>query len=324
MARLEIRMFGRLVIEREGASTDPLAGAKLRELLCYLVLRRGQPQAREQLATMLWPEATPARSRKYLRQTLWQLQGALRVLGAAELLRVESDCVAFDNDGAAWIDVVEFERACGTAHAHADAPIDAAGAAALESAVALFRGPLLDGWYQDWCLYERDRQQQRYLDARDALAAYHEAHDNHVAALRHCHALLRDDPAHEGTHQRLMRIHYRRGNRSQSLRQYDRCVVALDEELGVPPSAATTALYEQIRSGGPLHRSPIRLPDEATLDEVLARLRDLASELAHAYDRVQRHIVEAEGARSDRAAATARDTIRRGAPPSHLHVAAPR
>jgi DNA-binding SARP family transcriptional activator len=41
----------------------------------------------------------------------------------------------------------------------------------------------------------------------------------------------------------------RLGNRAQALRTYARCVERLRAELDVPPSAATAALFEQIRGG---------------------------------------------------------------------------
>ena len=58
---------------------------------------------------------------------------------------------------------------------------------------------------------------------------------------------LRFDGARERTHRRMMRLYYLAGDRTDALRQYDRCVAALRRELGVSPSAHTVALYNQIR-----------------------------------------------------------------------------
>src|SRR5262245_23143750 len=146
---LEIRLFGRLTAEWAGMPIDRLPGAKECELLCYLIVERDQAHTREQLATVLWPDASPARSRKYLRQALWQLQGALRTPGSDSPLCIDGDRICLARESA-WIDVVAFERACAAAAPRAGAPLTAATAAALEDAVALYRGPLLDGWYHDW------------------------------------------------------------------------------------------------------------------------------------------------------------------------------
>ncbi|MCB0125499.1 MAG: NACHT domain-containing protein, partial [Caldilineaceae bacterium] len=73
-----------------------------------------------------------------------------------------------------------------------------------------------------------------------------EAYD---AALPYARRWLALDPLHEPTHQTLMRLYATIGQQAAALRQYQLCVQTLDDELGVPPAEATTALYEQIRLG---------------------------------------------------------------------------
>jgi DNA-binding SARP family transcriptional activator len=46
----------------------------------------------------------------------------------------------------------------------------------------------------------------------------------------------------------MMRLYFMSGDRTQALHQYQRCAAALQEELGVEPSARTVQLYEQIQS----------------------------------------------------------------------------
>ena len=59
--------------------------------------------------------------------------------------------------------------------------------------------------------------------------------------------ILQHDPAREHTHQQLMRMRCKAGDRASALRQYHQCAEILESELGVTPSPKTTALYEQIR-----------------------------------------------------------------------------
>ena len=53
-------------------------------------------------------------------------------------------------------------------------------------------------------------------------------------------------PFRETSYQQLMRAHAAAGNRAQSLRVYERCRSLLVEELGVPPSPQTEAVYLEI------------------------------------------------------------------------------
>ena len=52
----------------------PVLSSKALELLCYLVLHRDRAHTREALSRLLWPDAPDGQAKKYLRQTLWQLQ----------------------------------------------------------------------------------------------------------------------------------------------------------------------------------------------------------------------------------------------------------
>ena len=58
--------------------------------------------------------------------------------------------------------------------------------------------------------------------------------------------ILRYDQARECTHRQLMQLYTLSGDRTQAMRQYERCVAVLDKELGVEPAASTTELYRRI------------------------------------------------------------------------------
>jgi DNA-binding SARP family transcriptional activator len=109
--------------------------------------------------------------------------------------------------------------------------------------------------------------------------------------------ILRYDCASERTYRQLMLMKYSAGDRTGALRLYDRCVTALHEELAVKPERNTTALYEQIRTGG-LQQSD--QPDQtnilvdSSLTEILNRLKRLQSALAVFQKRVQRDIAAVE------------------------------
>jgi DNA-binding SARP family transcriptional activator len=147
-----------------------------------------------------------------------------------------------------WLDVDLFE----TAYARADGlhghELDDTAATALSDAVELYKGDLLGGCYQGWCLCERRRLQDMYLSALYKLMCHWEARGDYEASIFHGKSILRCDSAQERTHRRLMRLHYLTGDRTAALRQYEQCVCALREELGVKPAQSTVSLYEQIRA----------------------------------------------------------------------------
>jgi DNA-binding SARP family transcriptional activator len=239
---VRIRLLGRVSIQQDGQPTD--LPSKALELLCFLGLHRDRAHTREELAALLWPDASTALARKYLRQALWQLQSAL----TAELLRLGAGWVRIDGDADWWLDVDAFERAWEGSRDVAGVGLTGTQAHDLEEAVVLYRGDLIEGSYSDWCIYERDRLQLTYLAMLEKLMGYCDAQRRYPQGVAYGHRILRHDPAREVTHQQLMRLHYRAGDRTTALRQYERCADALRRELGLAPAAGTVALRDQIRA----------------------------------------------------------------------------
>lgn len=302
MPTLEFRLFGKFSITRGTHAVAGLAANKERELLSYLLVHRDRSHPRETLASVLWGDTSTEKSKKYLRQALWHVQaGALEFenLLSPHLLVVEQNWVQLNLQSQLWLDVDIFERAFAATQGIAGDQLDEKGAQLLKDAVEVYKGDLLEGWYQDWCLFERERLQNTYLGMLEKLISYSAAHFEYEAGQRYCATILRYDRAHERTHRQLMHLQHLAGDRTGALRQYERCAAALDEELGVKPDRFTTALYEQIRNDGVAEANA---PDAAVksaalqtvLPEVLERLKQLQLVLAGLQKRIQRDVTAVE------------------------------
>lgn len=296
MCVLRVFLLGKLHMQCGEQTLAGLEARKAQELFCYLLLHRNRPHPREILADLLWGDITTAQSKKYLRKALWQLQSALNTPadpGPSALL-VEPDWVQLNPEADLWLDAGVFERAFALVQEVPGRDLDAQQVQTLRSAVGLYQGDLLEGWYLDWCLHERERLQHMFLAMLDKLMSYCESHHEYETGLAYGMRVLRYDPAREHTHRRLMRLEYLAGHRSAALRQYQRCVAALDEELGVRPAERTVRLYEQIRTD----RLNGTLPDPAEagvaahppLPEVLSRLQQLEVTLNDIQHQVQQNI----------------------------------
>jgi DNA-binding SARP family transcriptional activator len=252
MCDLVVRLFGSFEVKLDNQRVNGWNARKAQELLAYLLLHRERLHPRQVLAELLWPESTTEQSLKYLRHALWQLQTALDCL----VLEADSESLNLRWEANLWLDVMEFERASVAVHGIPGEDLDEHGAHQVQEALTLYRGDLLEGWYSDWCLFERERLQRTYLATLEKLMAYCEVRGRYETGLEYGTCALRYEAAHERIHRRLMRLHYLAGDRTAALRQYARCVALLREELDVEPSERTVALYEHIRSGryfGPGH-----------------------------------------------------------------------
>lgn len=249
MLTLRIHLFGRFSVERDAQTVPGFKSEKVQQLFCYLLLHRGLPHPREKLATLLWGDTSTSQSKTYLRKAVWQLQTTLDLLQSThcEGLLIEHDRIQIHPHANLWVDVDIFEQAFNDTIGIPGEQFEETVAENLQRAVELYRGDLLDGWYHDWCLYERERLQSAYLALLDKLMGYCEAHHEYERGLAIGTQILRYDQAREQTHQRIMRLYALSGARTAALRQFERCAAILQKELGIRPTAYTRALYEQIR-----------------------------------------------------------------------------
>jgi DNA-binding SARP family transcriptional activator len=251
--RIAIRLFGKLSVHCGDRELLLHTSSKAREILAYLALNPRAPVLRESLANLISEESSTERSRKALRQALWQLHEGLacRAVGArSPLLEVDKRWAQLARGEHVWVDVDEFERAA-RASGGSDAGLSK-DAKALQCSVELYRGELLQGWNQQWCVAERERLKQIYLEAVDKLLTLFEADRNVEAGVAYATLALRADPARECTHRSLMRLYCLAGDRASALHQYERCCLALRQELGIEPDDETKELEQQVRAGNPL------------------------------------------------------------------------
>lgn len=309
MAVLRVSLFGKFDVQWGERVLTDLDTSKVQKLLCYLLLYRDRPHPREVLAELLWEDTHADQPNRCLRKTLWQLRAALDSPGEAlsdRVLRVEPDWVGVNPEADLWLDVAVFEQAFNRVQGVPGRELNDQHVQALRDAVNLYRGGLQESWYQDWYLYERERFQHMYLIMLDKLMGHCEMHRRYELGLAYGALILRCERARESTHRRLMRLHCLAGDRTAALRQYERCVSALHEELGVRPAGHTVRLYQQIKADR-LNDS-VAIPGlsdwasetaDSPLPELLGHLKQLQSVLADVQSQVHQNIQAVELAMND-------------------------
>jgi DNA-binding SARP family transcriptional activator len=252
MAPLRLALLGPPTVEVGGAPLR-VDTRKAVALLAYLACS-GRRHGRDELATLLWPEADDAHARAALRRTLSALNHALG--GAAR--------VAADRSGLELVapgmelDIRRFRTLVASCDAHGHEPERACADCAepLAEAVALHRGDFLAGFalrdapeFEDWQFAEADTLRRERAGALQRLVGAEAVRGRWQAAIADAERWLALDPLHEPAHRQLMRLYAWSGQRGAAMRQYRACVRILDEELGVPPLEETTALYQQVTEG---------------------------------------------------------------------------
>jgi DNA-binding SARP family transcriptional activator len=291
MLELRFRLLGSFELTAtEPQRVAPLEGRKAQELISFLLLVPGQAKARDVAVEALWPGARPETGRKQIRQALWHIHRAVDrdPADTERLVIADTDHLAVNQDRMFWCDAVEFAKA--VERLESGIPEDHDNEL-VERALDLYRGPLLDGCYAEWCLVERERLEGLYLSALDDASMKAEARLDFEAAAQWASTLLRIDPAHERSHRRLMRFYYAMDDRTRALRQFERCCQALESELGVRPSGRTDTLAAAIR----VDVEPPNPREQVTVlpprSERPAVVRELAA-LRRAVDELRRSVLD--------------------------------
>jgi DNA-binding SARP family transcriptional activator len=249
-SRLKIFLFGKPSFQLDGYELKAMSSLKIQELVGYLLIHRDRPHPREVLGTLLWSDIPADKSKKYLRQTFWRLHKALEGKNDSrqfDLLEIKPDWVHINQQADFWLDVEQFESAFNALRSQKNQTLSPTEADRLRKVVELYRGELMEGWYHDWVLFERERMQNMVFEMLEKLMDYCEQVQEYEEAFAYGERILRVDPLREPTHQRMMRLYYFTENRTEALCHFERFAATLEQELGVAPSRKSLLLVEQIR-----------------------------------------------------------------------------
>jgi DNA-binding SARP family transcriptional activator len=232
---LEVRVLGGLSAVVDGRPAELPADARARELLARLALSPG-PHSRSALAGRLRPDVPEDSARKTLRNALYELRRALGSAGRDAVV-VNGQRVGLSDS--VRVDVWEFRRRL------ADGELEAAADAG--------RGELLDGFDGDWVLRARDEHAAELAGVLGTLAARAEDAGDLSTAVAWARRRLDVEPLAEASHRELIRLLALDGDRPAALAAARAMSERLRSQLGIPPSAATRALVEDVRRGRIAH-----------------------------------------------------------------------
>ncbi len=275
MGILQVALLGNVRVTHDNWRTDVKLTREIQALLAYLLLQRHKIHPREVLTDMFWGERNQERARASLNTALWKLKKALEPKGipvGTYLKNTRQGGVAFNRDSQYWLDVEVFEdkvnrilgcpfQAAETSHA-----ID------LEKALALYKGDLLEGFYNDWALRERERMRAQYTRSLIYLLEYYGFHRSYDKAISYGQQILDLDPLREEIHREMMRLFVENGQRTLAVRQYETCRNTLAKELGISPVEETQRTYAQILTGANESSSFMNSKQQFGFDQVLQQL----------------------------------------------------
>jgi DNA-binding SARP family transcriptional activator/pimeloyl-ACP methyl ester carboxylesterase len=230
---------------RIGADPVRLSLTRSYALLSYLALE-GRAVSREQLATLLWPDAETAIGRARLRRLLHQTED----LCARDLFEGHDGSIALSR-GAVRCDAAAFRR---VARAAIAGGVPSESPSEVEALAHAACAPLMDGLhcdseaFDDWLGAQRVEHEQLLCRLLVRLAEQQRVERRLDAAIDTVERLLRVDPFSEPAHVVRMALAADARDPTGVEAAFTRCADALRAEFGTKPAAATERAYAECLS----------------------------------------------------------------------------
>ncbi len=292
MSLLRITLFGCPRIYCCERDTEIRLTRNVQLLLAYLVLERHHIHSREILAGLFWRDQSQERAKACLNTTLWRLRSALETMTHPKvpfLLNHQHGEICFNPQSSYWLDVEDFDRSFEKLRLQSAKENISEQIKIAEGAEQTYVGELLEGFYDDWIITERERLRARYLWILSCLMEAHWQDGNLEGSLYYGQKILQLEPLQEEIYREMMRIFAQAGYRTQALAQYETCRKVLENELNVAPMPETQALYRQIISGelshpvdisDPAEKSPL-VPENNLMERVKTIRQKAINQLEH-------------------------------------------
>ena len=301
MSTLTIRLFGGFQIAHEAWERELKVTRSVQNLLAFLLVERHRLHPREVLAGLFWGDHSEEQARSCLSTVLWRLRRLLEpqnIPKGTYLVTTLAE-VGFNSESDHWLDVAVFEDQVGPVLKKPSRAMEADEACRLKNAIDLHMGELLEGFYDDWALRERERLRSLYLKSLAHLMRYYQHHGLYENAITCGLQILNHDPLREEIHREVIRLYLKNGQRALAMRQYKACCQILEDELGIPPMEETQALYTEIvEPSGPQRRKSALLQaqgiatskDPASLEQAFQKFHEAMQHFDKTREEFQRAI----------------------------------
>ena len=254
---MEFRLLGPLEV-RSGGTPLSLGGPKQRALLALLLLHVNEVVSRDRLIDGVWGESPPSTIAAVLNVYLSKLRKLLAASGLDNalvtqphgyMLRIEPE----------RLDLHRFEQLAREGRKALAEENTEQGAARLEEALALWRGPpLADLAYAPFAASKIGRLAELRLSALEDRIEAELALGRHFEVVPELTELVAEYPLRERLRVQLMVALYRTGRQSDALHVYQESRRFLAEELGIDPGPELQRLEKAILVHDPSLAPPRR------------------------------------------------------------------
>ncbi|MBI3931529.1 MAG: tetratricopeptide repeat protein [Chloroflexi bacterium] len=232
----------RVLVDSRLVSEGEWRSNRAKEIYFYL-LCCATGRTKEQIATALWPDLSPAKCTSNFHINLYRARRAV----FPGIFTLEQGHYKLNPDLNIWSDVAEFESLL--SQAEKLPPASKARAANLEQAIELYKGPFMDEFYSEWTEMPRRELEDKYLKALSLSASSYADKGEYDKAITLLEKSVAVDPYQDEVYCQIIEWQLTVGDRARALRTYKHYVDITAGEIAIAPSARMQKLLKRILVG---------------------------------------------------------------------------
>jgi len=230
----------RVYLGDEPIAIETWQSPKAKELFFYLLANQG-PVAKERILADVWPDVRTDLANNHFHSSMYRLRNA-----------IHPAAVMFDKGGYAinpdlnmWFDLTQFFDKVRQAEGLTRGTKQRASA--LEEALEVCSGPVLEEFYAEWAETIRRHTDGVYLRALSSLAGFYSAQQDFSRALKLLERASQYDHLQEGITLEIMRCHIAVGDALAAVQVYEQYRDLVSTEMGEEPSSDMQRLATDAR-----------------------------------------------------------------------------
>jgi pentatricopeptide repeat protein len=205
----------------------------------FFFFLRSKPCTKEEIATVFWPDISPARLKMRFKTSLYRLRhavGQYTILFEGERYRFNHN-IDYEFDLELYMELVEKAQKAKNAQDRI---------ASLQAALNLVQGSYLADIDTEWSDTERGPFDVKHHAMMTQLAELYFETNQAERAIEVCQTALKSNRLLEEAYRIMMRAYARLGDTASAARVYKKCGKVLNTELGIKPSRETEKLSQQL------------------------------------------------------------------------------
>ncbi|HKL42341.1 MAG TPA: BTAD domain-containing putative transcriptional regulator [Clostridia bacterium] len=213
-------------------------------LVFYLIMNNSKCFTRDYLGNLLWPGSSRKATYSNLRYNLWKINNIFEKYYELPVINSKNDRIAFCEGIKYTLDIENLRSL-----------LDQKSIVSVKKVNMMYPGDFLEGFYlkkcldyNDWIFYERESIQRLYYEILEDLLKKYKNKSLFYDSIDTLKTMLKINPFNEILYQEIIELFLKKGDKTDALNYYNKCVNTLRENLNISPKKSTRELLERIKN----------------------------------------------------------------------------